>query len=94
MARLFGIIVVVLLAVGTAGAEEDAEMRAAQRELKQARAHLQQADRDYQGHRRQAVEHLDEALREVRAALETQQGEKDSGQHPAKKAAPDEAEDD
>jgi ElaB/YqjD/DUF883 family membrane-anchored ribosome-binding protein len=94
MARLLGIIVVVLLALGTAAAEEDAEMRAAQRELKQARAHLQQADRDYQGHRRQAVEHLDEALREVRAALETKQDKKDSGDHPAKKPAPDEAEDD
>jgi uncharacterized membrane-anchored protein YhcB (DUF1043 family) len=94
MARLLGIIVGVLLAVATAGAGEDAEMRAAQRELKQARAHLQQADRDYQGHRRQAVERLDEALREVKAALETKPGKPDSGRHPAKKTDADAAEDD
>jgi hypothetical protein len=86
MMRVLAIIMGVLLVVATAGAEEDAEMRAAQRELKQARAHLQQADRDYQGHRRHAVEHLDEALREVKAALETEQGKQDSGRHPAKKS--------
>ena len=91
MVRLLGIIV--LLAVATAGAEEDAELRAAQRELKQARAHLQQADRDYDGHRRQAVEHLDEALREVRLALEFK--EKRSGRdRPAKEADHDDAGDD
>jgi len=94
MARLLGIVVGILLAVATVGAEEDAEMRAAQRELKQARAHLQQADRDYQGHRRRAVEHLDEALREVRAGLETKQDKKDSGRRPEKKTGPDEAGDD
>src|SRR5262245_33841738 len=70
MMRPLGIVAGLLLAVAIAGAEEDPELRAAQRELKQARAHLQEADRDYQGHRRKAVEYVDQALSELRTALE------------------------
>ena len=70
MTRALGIVAGLLIAVAVAGAAEDPELRAAERELKQARAHLQEADRDYEGHRRKAVEHVDQALSELRTALE------------------------
>ena len=59
-----------LLAVATvAWAGSDHEMLAAEQELKIARDHLQAAGTDYGGHRRAAMEHLDEALREIREAV-------------------------
>ena len=96
MTRALGIAAGVLIAVAVAGAEEDPELRAAQRELKQARAHLQEADRDYQGHRRKAVEYVDQALNELHTALEVdKQNRSEEGSSPkSKKKKDDEAPED
>jgi hypothetical protein len=58
-----------LLTATAAWADEHEEMRAAQHELKIVKRHLQAAGRDYEGHRRAALDHVDQALREVRQAL-------------------------
>jgi hypothetical protein len=59
-----------LVAAGVpAAADEHEEMRAAQHELKIAKRHLQAAPRDYEGHRRAAIEHINQALAEVRLGL-------------------------
>ena len=93
MMKALGIVAGLLLAVATAGAAEDPELRAAQRELKQARAHLQEADRDYEGHRRKAVEYVDQALSELRTALEVDKDNRSGGSRP-KKSMDDEAPED
>jgi hypothetical protein len=89
MMKALGIVAGVLLTVATAGAAEDPELRAAERELKQARAHLQEADRDYQGHRRKAVEYVDQALSELRTALEVDKENRAGGSRPKKPAEHD-----
>ena len=61
-----------LLVLGTARpvrAEADLELRAAQQELKLAKAWLDSASRRYQGHRLEAIAHVRRALREVRLGL-------------------------
>ena len=65
---------VLLLTVGTARAGGDHEMLAAEQELKIAKDHLQAADPAYEGHRRAAMDHIDQALREIREAVEVSKG--------------------
>jgi hypothetical protein len=63
-------------------ADENAPLRAAQEELKIARGHLQDAGREYGGHRRSALEHVNQALVEIRLALrgvKTEPGDKHDG---------------
>jgi hypothetical protein len=50
-------------------AEKHPELRAALKALRNAKARLQAADRDFGGHRTKAVEHTDEAISEVEAAI-------------------------
>ena len=49
-------------------------MLAAEEELKIAGDHLQAADPAYEGHRRAAIDHIDRALREIRAAIRVSRG--------------------
>jgi hypothetical protein len=85
-----------LLAVGTARAGGEHEMLAAEQELKIARDHLQAADPAYEGHRRAAMDHIDQALREIREAVQVSRGRvPELGQEPkAKKKKPEPAEPD
>lgn len=53
----------------TARGDDDAEIRAAQRDLQSAKSHLQAAAHDYGGHRKQALERVNNALDDVRDAL-------------------------
>ncbi|HZP43846.1 MAG TPA: hypothetical protein VFD84_20360 [Candidatus Binatia bacterium] len=71
MRRLVAVVVGagVVLAGGALRAEEHPEMRAAQRELQAARGHLLAAAKEYEGHRRAAIAHVDEALQEIKAGL-------------------------
>jgi len=55
-------------------ADGEHEILAAEQELKIARGHLQAAGTDYGGHRRAAMGHVDEALREVREAIKVSRG--------------------
>jgi hypothetical protein len=64
------------LAIGTAlagachsSANDDLELLAAQQELKLARRHLQAAPHAYEGHRRTALDHVNQAIQEIRGAL-------------------------
>ena len=69
----------------------DHELLAAEQEMKIARGHLQAAGTDYGGHRRAAMDHLDDALREIREAIKFSRGEgggKSGGEHGAKHPAP------
>jgi len=82
------LLVLVALPVHAAG---DHEMLAAEQEMKIARGHLQAAGTDYGGHRRAAMDHLDDALREIREAIKFSRGEgggKPGGEHGAKHPAP------
>ena len=87
-----------LLAVGTARAGGEHEMLAAEQELKIARDHLQTADPAYEGHRRAAMDHIDQALREIREAIQVSRGHvPELGQErkaPKKKPEPSEADSD
>lgn len=51
-------------------AERHPEIRAAQRELSSAKAHLKAAARDFGGHRVKAIEFIDKAQDELRDALQ------------------------
>ena len=69
--------IAVLLLVASAAsvrAAGDHELLAAQMELKIARDHLQAAGTEYAGHRRAAMQHIDDALREIRQALDVAKG--------------------
>jgi len=70
----------------------DHEILAAEQELKIARGHLQAAGTDYGGHRRAAMDHLDDALREIREAIQFSRGGgaggKSGGEHGAKHPPP------
>jgi hypothetical protein len=80
------LLVLVALPAYAAG---DHEMLAAEQEMKIARGHLQAAGTDYGGHRRAAMDHLDDALREIREAIQfSRGGGKPSGEHGAKHPAP------
>src|SRR5262245_48045110 len=50
-------------------AEDNPEMHAAQDALRSAKSQLQAAPHDYSGHRRQAIEHIDRALADIREGL-------------------------
>jgi flagellar motility protein MotE (MotC chaperone) len=67
--------------VGRAVAEENAEMRAAESDLRSARSHLQAAARDYAGHRRAAIEHVDRALGDIREGLAAAGGKEQKLEH-------------
>jgi hypothetical protein len=68
--RPLALVLPLLLLVSPAHAIGDHELLAAQQELKIARDHLQAAGPDYAGHRRAAIEAVDQALREIRQGLE------------------------
>jgi hypothetical protein len=67
-------VAVLLLGVGTVRAGGDHEMLAAEQELKIAKDHLQAAEPAYEGHRRGAIEHIDQALQEIREAIRVSRG--------------------
>jgi hypothetical protein len=69
MKRWFVAAAALFVMSGWARAEEDAEIRAAQRDLQSAKSHLQAATHDYGGHRKQALERVNNALDDVREAL-------------------------
>src|SRR5690349_7458716 len=74
-----------LVAALPARAAGEHEILAAEQELKIARGHLQSAGSDFGGHRRAAMEHVDDALREVREAIKhSRGGGAPSGEHGAK----------
>jgi hypothetical protein len=52
-------------------AERHPEIRAAQNHLMQAKGRLEHADHDFAGHRVKAIAHINEALEELRLALES-----------------------
>ena len=64
-------------------ADADHEILAAEQEIKIARGHLQAAGTDYGGHRRAAMDRLDDALREIREAIKFSRGGEHGGKHPA-----------
>lgn len=66
---VFAAIAGLLLAIVPAHADEHVEMRAALHEMLIARNHLQVAGHDYGGHRRAALDHVNQALAEIREAL-------------------------
>jgi hypothetical protein len=59
----------VTLGARPAAADEHEQMRAAQHELKIVREHLKDAPKDYEGHRKQALDYVNMALEQVRLAL-------------------------
>jgi hypothetical protein len=73
-----------LLGAAPAVAGSDHEMLAAEQELKIARDHLQAAGTEYGGHRRAAIDHLDEALRELREGLKLSRSEGRARDHEAR----------
>ena len=50
-------------------ADEHEAMRAAQHELKLVKQRLKEAPKDYDGHRKAAIDYIDKALTEVRLGL-------------------------
>lgn len=72
-AKTFAVLVLVFaLGVGVAStAERHPEIRAAQSHLMQAKARLERANHDFAGHRVKAIAHINEALEELRLALES-----------------------
>jgi hypothetical protein len=80
---------VLLLAAGAARAAGDHELLAAEQELKIAKDHLAAAGTEYQGHRRSAIQLIDQALQELRRA----RGVSSAGR-PEGKRKPDEQPDD
>ena len=67
-------LLLVFASAGSVRAAGDHELLAAQMELKIARDHLQAAGTEYAGHRRAAMNHIDEALKEIRQALDVAKG--------------------
>jgi cob(I)alamin adenosyltransferase len=61
----------VLVAVRPARAGDNPEMHQAQADLESARTHLQAAAHDYDGHRKRALELVNDALGQVRDGLAT-----------------------
>jgi hypothetical protein len=60
---------VLLLLVPVARAEDHPEMDAARTALEQARSALQAASHDYAGHRKTALQHVNQALEQIRLGL-------------------------
>ena len=54
---------------GRMGREKHPEMRAALKALQNAKNRLEHAAHDYKGHRVKAIEHTNEAIREVEEAI-------------------------
>ena len=73
---------VVLASAAPVVAAGDHEMLAAQQELKIAKDHLRDAGTDYEGHRRKAMEHIDQALQEIRLGLDVSKGRREGGAAP------------
>jgi septal ring factor EnvC (AmiA/AmiB activator) len=70
MKRLLGVLAAsVLLMAMAARAGDDADLTAARSALETARQHLRSASRDYEGHRKRAVELVTSALGQVDEAL-------------------------
>ncbi len=61
-----------VMGIGTTAltAERHPEIRAAQRLLAQAKGRLEHAAHDFQGHRVKAIQDIDEAQEQLRAALD------------------------
>jgi len=57
------------LVVSPVLADDDEQLRAAQTDLRSARDHLKTAGKEYDGHRRQALERVNNALQDLDAAL-------------------------
>ena len=67
---LLGLAALAAALVGSpALADDDEHLRAAQSDLRSARDHLKAANRDYGGHREQALHRVANALQDVDAAL-------------------------
>ena len=62
-------VMVVLAALASSGWARDTNLEAAWEALNTARGALNRADRDYQGHRRRAIEDVKNALDQVEKAL-------------------------
>jgi hypothetical protein len=62
---LFVVVAAAVMAAVAVRAEDADHMQAARKDLESARAHLKAAQHDYAGHRRQALEIVEHALREV-----------------------------
>ena len=62
-------IIVVLAALASSGWARDADLEATWEALNTARGALNRADRDYEGHRRHAIEDVGSALDQVEKAL-------------------------
>jgi hypothetical protein len=75
-------VLVVLASAAPVVAAGDHEMLAAQQELKIAKDHLRDAGTDYEGHRRKAMEHIDQALQEIRLGLDVSKGRREGGAAP------------
>ena len=70
--RIAVLILVAAMGVGVAWtAERHPEIRAAQTHLMQAKARLEHASHDFAGHRVKAIEHINEALEELKLALQS-----------------------
>jgi len=72
MRRMMLVLGILALAVAV-HAQDDPEMNAAESDLKSAKSHLQAAPHDYDGHRKQAVQSVDQALNHVHAGLNANQ---------------------
>ena len=59
----------VALLAGPALADDDDHIRSAENDLRSAREHLKAATHDYGGHRKQALERINNALDDLGAAL-------------------------
>src|SRR5690349_11717446 len=70
-----------LFASSQVRADDHPEMRAAERDLQSARAHLQAASHDYGGHRRAAIEHVGKALGEIHDGLASVGGKEKNVEH-------------
>jgi hypothetical protein len=75
-------VLVVLASAAPVVAAGDHEMLAAQQELKIAKDHLRDAGTDYEGHRRNAMEHIDRALQEIRLGLDVSKSRREGGTAP------------
>lgn len=70
--RIAVLVLVFALGAGAGwAAERHPEIRAAQNHLMQAKARLEHAAHDFAGHRVKAIEHINEALDELKLALES-----------------------
>jgi len=58
---------------GHEGQQGDATIAKAIQQLKTVRGELENAPHDYQGHRENAIKHIDQALEELNKALEVKQ---------------------